>query len=101
MDNELKTNAVTLSPDEQCQIRKNIIRSPKNNKENKEIAEILYVSLRHVQNTIKLDKDGGIAAIKPKKRGRKEGEERILTPEQEKEIQKIITPINCWESRVA
>jgi len=90
MDNELKTNAVTLSPDEQYQIRKNIIRLSKKDKDSKEIAEILDVSLRHVQNTVKQYKDGGIAAIKPKKRGRKEGEERSLTPEQEQEIQKII-----------
>ena len=90
MENNLKTNAVTLSPDEQYQIRKNIIRLSKSEKSNNEIAEILDVSLRHVQNTIKQYKDGGIVAIKPKKRGRKEGEERSLTPEQEREIQKII-----------
>ena len=62
----------------------------RSNKDNKEIAEILDVSLRHVQNTIRQYKDGGIEAIKPKKRGRKKGEERSLTPEQEQEIQKII-----------
>ena len=90
MDNELKTNAVTLSPNEQYQIRKNIIRLSKSKKDNQEIAEILDVSLRHVQNTVKLYKDGGIAAINPKKRGRKKGEERSLTPEQERDIQKII-----------
>ena len=62
----------------------------RSNKDNKEIAEILDVSLRHVQNTIRQYKNGGIASIKPKKRGRKKGEERSLTPEQEREIQKII-----------
>jgi transposase len=90
MEKELKTNAVTLSPDEQYQIRKNIIRLSKKKKDNQEIAEILDVSLRHVQNTVKQYKAGGIAAIKPKKRGRKKGEERSLTPEQEWDIQKII-----------
>lgn len=90
MENELKTNAVTLSPGEQYQIRKNIIRLSNNNKSNKEIAEILDISLRHVQSTVKLYKDGGIVAIRPKKRGRKKGEARSLTPEQEREIQKII-----------
>lgn len=90
MENELKTNAVSLSPKEQYQIRKSIIRLSKYGKQSKEIAEILDVSLRHVQNTIRLYKNGGIEGIKPKQRGRKEGNNRILTPAQEKEIRSII-----------
>ena len=90
MDNELKTNAVSLSPDEQYQVRKSIIRLSKQGKNNTEIAEILDVSLRHVQSTKKMYKDGGIDGIKSKKRGRKKGEKRALTPEQEKEIRAII-----------
>jgi len=90
MDNELKTNAVSLSPEEQYQVRKSIIRLSKQGKNNTEIAEILDVSLRHVQSTKKMYKDGGIDGIKSKKRGRKKGEKRALTPEQEKEIRAII-----------
>lgn len=41
MENELKTNAVKLSPDEQYQIRKSIVRLSKTGKTNGEIAEIL------------------------------------------------------------
>ena len=55
----------------------------------KEIAEIEDVSLRHVFNTIKQYTDGGIAAMKPRTRGRL-GEKRTLTPEQEKEILRIL-----------
>ena len=44
MENELKTNAVKLSPEEQYQIRKSIIRLSKKGKTNGEIAEILDVS---------------------------------------------------------
>lgn len=91
MENELKTNAVRLSQEEQYQIRKSIIRLSKNGKNNNEIVEILDVSLRHVQNTKKLYEDGGIASIKPKTRGRRKGDKRSLTPEQEKEIQRLIT----------
>jgi len=87
MENELKTQAVRLNPDEQYQLRKSIIRLSKNGKNNGEIAEILDVSLRHVQNTKKQYVDGGIAAIKPKTRGRRKGDKRTLTPKQEKEIQ--------------
>jgi transposase len=90
MENELKTRAVRLSPAEQYQIRKSIIRLLKQGKSNEEIAEIEDVSLRHVQNTKKQYKDGGIAAIRPKTRGRRKGEKRTLTPEQEKEIQNTI-----------
>jgi transposase len=90
MENELKTQAVRLGPEEQYQIRKSIIRLLGNGKKNKEIAEILDVSLRHVQNTKKQYGDGGISAIKPKTRGRRKGAKRTLTQEQEKEIQSII-----------
>ena len=90
MENELKLNAVRLSPEEQYQIRKSIIRLSKKGKSNEEIAEILDVSLRHVQNTKKTYADGGIAAIKPKTRGRRTGEKRTLSPEQEWAIKKII-----------
>ncbi|MDR1627493.1 MAG: winged helix-turn-helix domain-containing protein, partial [Oscillospiraceae bacterium] len=48
------------------------------------------VSLRHVQSTKKQYAQGGIAAIKPKTRGRRKGAERTLTFEQEREIQRII-----------
>lgn len=90
MENELKTNAVRLGQEEQYQIRKSIIRLSKEGKSNNEIAEILDVSLRHVQSTKKIYTDGGIAAIKSKTRGRRHGAKRTLTPAQEKEIQQVI-----------
>lgn len=90
MENELKTNAVKLGPEEQYQIRKSIVRLSKKGKTNSEIAEILDVSERHVRSVKKQYAEGGLAAIKPKKRGRSTGEKRVLTPEQEKEIQTII-----------
>ena len=99
MENELKTNAVRLSQEEQYQIRKSIVRLSKQGKSNEEIAEILDVSLRHVQNTKKLYADNGIAAIKPKTRGRRLGAKRMLTPEQEKEIQKLIVDKNPEQLR--
>ena len=39
-------------------------------------------------------------ALKPKKRGRKKGEKRILTDEQEKEIQKIIVDKNPMQFKM-
>lgn len=90
MENELRTNAVKLSPEEQYQIRKSIVRLSKKGKTNGEIAEILDVSERHVRSVKKQYSEGGLEALKPQKRGRSNGEKRILTPEQEKEIQRII-----------
>lgn len=90
MEEELKTNAVKLSPEEQYQIRKSIVRLSKSGKKNGEIAEIVDVSERHVRSIKKQYAEGGLAALKPKKRGRSVGEKRILTSEQEKEIQTII-----------
>ena len=90
MENELRTNAVKLSPESQYHIRKSIVRLLKQGKTNGEIAEILDVSERHVRSVKKQYAEGGMEALKPKKRGRKKGEKRILTDEQEKEIQKII-----------
>ena len=66
MENELKTNAVKLSPNEQYQIRKSIIRLSKKGKTNGEIAEILDVSERHVRSVKKQYSEGGLAALKVK-----------------------------------
>lgn len=90
MNKELKTNAKHLSQDEQYQIRKSIVRLLKAGKTGKEIAELLDVSEGHVSGVKKAYNEGGIEAIKPKTRGRRVGDKRTLTPEQEKEIQRII-----------
>lgn len=90
MNSDFKTEAVRLSPAEQYEIRKNIIRLSEQGKTNEEISEILDVSLRHVQNTRKQYKVGGMAAIEPKTRGRRQGAKRTLTPAQEKGIMQIL-----------
>lgn len=90
MEKELRCNAVKMSPESQYEIRKSIIRLWKNGRKDDEIAEILDVSERHVRSVKKQYSEGGIKAIRPKKRGRSVGDKRILTPEQEKEIQNLI-----------
>ncbi len=94
MEKELKTNAVKLSPEEQYQIRKSIVRLFKQGKKNGEIAQILDVSERHVMAVKKMYAENGIAGIKPKTRGRKTGEKRILTPAHERGIMQIIVDKN-------
>ena len=90
MENDLKTNAIQLTPDEQYLVRKNIVRLNKQGKKPAEIAVILDVSRRHVDSTIKKYRELGFAGIKPLQRGRKQGEKRLLTPKQEKEIRNAI-----------
>lgn len=90
MEKELEINAKKLSPEGQYQIRLGIIRLWKKGKTDSEIAEIFNVSERHVRSVKKKYLNSGLKAIKPKPRGRKLGAKRILTLEQEKEIQQII-----------
>jgi len=94
MRKEYRTNAKRLGPEEQFLIRKSIIRLSKQGKKAKEVAEALDVSLRTVQAVKKAYDEKGFAGIKMKKRGRKKGEQRVLTPEQEKEIRGIIVDKN-------
>jgi transposase len=91
---ELRTNAKYLSPEEQFQIRKNIVRLSEKGHASKEIADMLDVSLRLVQATKKAYKEEGFDGIKLGERGRREGEKRILTPEQEKTIRQTIIDKN-------
>ena len=90
MENDLKSDALNIGSKGQHDLRKTIIRMLKDGKKGKEIAKDLGVSEGHVSNVKKLYESGGAAALKPKKRGRPAGKNEILTPEQEKEIQKII-----------
>jgi len=90
MENELKTNAKHLSPEEQFQIRKSIVRLSKQGKKIKEIVEILDVSVRHVKATLKAYREKGFAGISLKKRGRRVGDGRALTLEQERNIRNTI-----------
>ncbi len=90
MEKELTTNAKRLSPEEQFQIRKSIVRLHKSGKQPVEIAQILDVSRRHVDSTIKKYREEGFAGIKLKQRGRKHGAKRVLSPEQERQIRNAL-----------
>ena len=86
MENELKSDALNIGSKGQHDLRKTIIRMLKDGKKGKEIAKDLGVSVGHVSNVKKLYETGGATALKPKKRGRPAGKNKVLTPEQEKEI---------------
>lgn len=90
MEEELKGNALRIGTKGQHELRKTIIRMLKDGKSGKEIAKDLGVSEGHVSNVKKLYETGGAKALKPKKRGRPVGKNKVLAPEQEREIQRII-----------
>lgn len=90
MENELKANALGMGSKGQYELRKTIIRMLKDGKSGKQIAKDLGVSEGHVSNVKKLYEKGGAKALKPAKRGRPAGKNKILTPEQEHEIKEII-----------
>jgi len=90
MENELKTDLRKASAETRKAINLSIVRMLKNGKKGKEIANELGVSEGHVSNVKKIYAEQGLEGLKPKHEGRKFGEKRILNPEQEKEIQKLI-----------
>jgi predicted transcriptional regulator len=70
--------------------RKQVIRLHKRKFGVMQIVELTGLSWPAVRTAIDLYEAGGLAAIKPKDRGKKSREGRILTPDQEAHIQKLI-----------
>ncbi len=88
---ELSTNAKHLSQAEQYLIRKNIVRLLRKGHSPQAVVAMLNVSRSLVYATKKSYDEKGIDGIKPGKRGRRQGEKRILTPQQERSIIQTIT----------
>jgi transposase len=70
--------------------RRQVIRLHKKQYGVMQIVELTNLSWPAVHVAIDLYEAGGMAALKPKERGKKSGEGRRLTPEQEAHIQKLI-----------
>ena len=94
MENEGKTDYRKCSAEVLYQTRKIVIKMWKSKKPVEEIAEITGLTTRTVYETIRVYKKEGMSALKPKTRGRKTGEKRTLSAEQEQEIITIITEKN-------
>jgi transposase len=91
MEKTLKFDVRKLSPKEQEELRKKIVRQMKKHGDTKLVADICECSLRHVQSTWKKYREKGVSAIKAVKMGRPKGSGCKLTPEQEAKIIKLIT----------
>ncbi len=85
-----KIDARKLSTEAQQQIRNQSIRLRKSGKTYREISEITGVHLNAIAIWCKAYQRKGAKAIQIKKRGRRVGDCRTLTLEQEREIQKTI-----------
>ena len=85
-----KTDARTLSQDVQEAHRLQIVRLRETGRSNKETAEIVGVSQAHCSTIWQRYKKQGLESIVKGKRGRRQGEHRDLTPEQEAEIKKLM-----------
>jgi len=84
------TDAKRLSPEAQCELRKQIVRLRKKGMSNQETAEILGLSVSHCSRIWQTYQREGVKGIALKTRGRRLGAKRRLTAEQEKEIQDLI-----------
>lgn len=90
-----------LNADELHMKRKEVVRLKQTNHTGKETAEIAEITESQVSRIWKLYQKGGMAALKPLKRGRKKGEQRTLTPEQEREIRQTIISKNPDQLKLA
>lgn len=85
-----KTDARKLPPETQEQLRKQAIRLKKKGKRFVDIAELLDVHRNTVSKWWKAYEKAGLEGVRSQKRGRREGEKRSLSPDQEIEIQRLI-----------
>ena len=74
--------------------RKQVIRLHRKGYKVMQIVELSGLSWPTVRHAIDQYEQGGLAAIKPSARGKRQGEGRSLSPQQEQQIQQLI-----WEKR--
>ena len=79
-----------LTGDELYMKRKEVVRLRQTKHTGKETAEIAEISESQVSRIWTTYQKGGMVALKPQIRGRKQGEQRIINQEQEREIKQII-----------
>ena len=83
-------DARKLNQQTQYELRKQVVRLRKKGLDNKSISEIVGLSQTYVSTIWKKYERGGLEAIKPGQRGRRHGDKRELTSDQEIEIQKLL-----------
>ncbi len=74
----------------QYELRKQVVRLRKKGLANGEVAAIVGISETHASTIYRRYLSGGLDAIKPGKRGRRHGAQRVLTAEQEGAVQQML-----------
>lgn len=85
-----KRDARRLTPDVQSEIRRQSIRLIKSEMRHQQVADSLGVSRPNVTRWWGLYKEGGWNALRTKRRGRRVGQQRRLSPEQERTTRRWI-----------
>lgn len=83
-------NLTSVNSETRAVIKRQVIAMLRKGKKHKDIAEVLSISKYAVDRISSLYKREGAKCLNEKTRGRKLGEKRQLSPEQEKEIQHIL-----------
>ncbi len=86
-----KTDARKYKPEVQQQQRNHAARLFKKGWKNKDIAEAFGISQVTVSRWRKAYKQDGSKGLKISKRGRRKGQLRTLSPDQEQELKKAVT----------
>jgi len=85
-----KIDARTHNQQTQYELRKQVIRLRRRGLSTKETAELVGISASHASTIWQKYLRGGIEAIKPGKRGRRQGAQRVLDAEQEQSVQTML-----------
>lgn len=85
-----KIDGRTLSHYEQYERREQVVSLIEKGMSNHEISDRVGVCLTHVSTMRQKYRRGGVEALEPKVRGRKEGEQRLLSLNQETKIKTIL-----------
>lgn len=85
-----KIDARTQNQQTQYELRKQVVRLRKRGFSNKQTAEIVGLSAAHASTIWQKYLQGGIEAIKPGKRGRRHGAQRVLDSEQEIAVRNML-----------
>ncbi len=85
-----KKDARTHNQQTQYELRKQIVRLRRRGFSNKETAELVGISVAHASTVWSKYVRGGLDAIKPGKRGRRQGAQRVLDAGQEKAVQNLL-----------
>lgn len=83
-------DARTLHPEAQEELRRQAIKLLNRGWTQQSVGDELGVTRQAVGKWWKKFKEGGWASLKKQKRGREKGDGRLLSPEQEMEVQKVI-----------